>query len=82
MPTSRDMAIFVLMTTTTTMTQPITLPLVHARGVTIVHARDELDSAVQLPNFRLVAAWHAACIMHRRCAIYSFIINYISQENT
>ena len=29
MPTSRDMAIFVL----TTMTQPITLPLAHACGV-------------------------------------------------
>ena len=28
MPTSRDMAIFVL----TTITQPITLPLAHARG--------------------------------------------------
>ena len=33
MPTSRDMAIFVLTTTTTTTTQPITLPLAHARGV-------------------------------------------------
>ena len=32
MPTSRDKAIFVLTTTTTT-TQPITLPLAHARGV-------------------------------------------------
>ena len=34
-PTSRDMAIFVLMTTTMTMTQPITLPLAHARRVMI-----------------------------------------------
>ena len=33
MPTSRDMAIFVLTTTTT---QPITLPLAHAYGVTIL----------------------------------------------
>ena len=33
MPVSRDMAIFVLTTTTTTMTGPITLPLAHARGV-------------------------------------------------
>ena len=32
MSTSRDMAIFVLTTTTTT-TRPITLPLAHARGV-------------------------------------------------
>ena len=35
MPTSRDMAIFVLTTTTTTTTRPITLPLAHARGVII-----------------------------------------------
>ena len=34
MPVSRDMAIFVLTMTTTT-TQPITLPLVHVRGVII-----------------------------------------------
>ena len=33
MPISRDMAIFVLTTTTTT--QPITLPLAHAHGVII-----------------------------------------------
>ena len=33
MPTSRDMAIFVLMTTTTTTTRTITLPLAHVRGV-------------------------------------------------
>ena len=41
MPTSRDMAIFLLMTITTTTTRmttkrPITLPLAHARGVTTV----------------------------------------------
>ena len=35
-PRPRDMAIFVLTTTTTT-TRPITLPLAHARGVTINH---------------------------------------------
>ena len=38
MPTSRNMAIFVLTTTTTTTTittQPITLPLAHVRGVII-----------------------------------------------
>ena len=35
MPTSRDMAIFVL-TTTTTMSRPITLPLAHARRVNII----------------------------------------------
>jgi hypothetical protein len=35
-PISPDMAIFVLTVTTTT--QPITLPLAHARGVIIVDA--------------------------------------------
>ena len=25
--------------------------------------REELDSAVQLPNFRSLVAWHAACMM-------------------
>ena len=33
--------------------------------------RDELDSAVQFSNFRLVVAWHAACMMHTECYIYS-----------
>ena len=36
MPTSRDMAIFVLTTTTTT-TRLITLPLAHVHGVTTRH---------------------------------------------
>ena len=36
MPTSRDMAIFVLMTTTMTTIRPITLPLAHAHGVKIL----------------------------------------------
>ena len=38
MPTSRDMAIFVLTTTTT---QPITLPLAHARGVTSANPQQD-----------------------------------------
>ena len=37
MPTSRDMVIFLLTTTMTTMMrQPITLPLAHARGVNML----------------------------------------------
>ena len=39
-PRPRDMAIFVLTTTTTT--RPITLPLAHARGV----SSPELDKAI------------------------------------
>ena len=34
-----------------------------------VNHKDELNSAVQLPKFRLVAAWHAACIMHDACYV-------------
>ena len=45
MPISRDMAIFVL-TTTTTMIQPITLPLAHARGVNMI-----LDCSADEMNF-------------------------------
>lgn len=33
--------------------------------------RDELDSAVQqLPNFRSVVAWHAACMTHDDGVLY------------
>ena len=47
-PTIRDMAIFVL-TITTTMTQLITLPLVHACGV-IINADDHMDDQKYIFN--------------------------------
>ena len=45
---------------------------------------DKLDSAVQLPNFRSLVAWHTACMMHDTVYYYSkaSFIDYVSQENT
>ena len=35
------------------------------------HAGDELDSAIQLLNIGLVAAWHTACVLYRaRLALF------------
>ena len=53
MPTSRDMAIFVLTTTTT---QPITLPLAHARGVIRLRYSNN--------NNNLQSSMHAEVISH------------------
>ena len=56
MPISRDMAIFVLTTTTTT-TQPITLPLAHARGVKIVKSTLSVHStnAIQTASVTIIS---------------------------
>ena len=42
-------------------TETNSIPIVISFDASIIG--DELDSAIQLPNIRLVVAWHATCVL-------------------